>query len=452
MIPAASLSERLGAECASDWREHFDAATRETLREIARTGFIDTAACMLAGRDEPVARLMLAPAVAQAHPAVRETPGARVLFGPVRQPPAEAACLNAIVAHALDFDDVGLEGHPSVVLMPALLAAHEVWGVRGFALVQAWAKGYAAWGELHGRMKVHLHGRGWHPTAIFGTVAAAAALAAARGLDATQATHALGIAASCAAGVVANFGSMTKPLQVGRAVRAGFEAVAWAEAGLSASPDALDGAQGLLAALGGPGGARLEGGLAEGFAHTLIRQRPGIKKYPVCYAAHRVVDGVLELARRHALAASEVSQVDATISDITAGVLRHHEPATLAQARFSLEFCVSAALCRGALGQREVSEPVLADPAVRALIPRVRTHTIAAGCPIEPSFAYEDRVVITCRDGRVLDSGPIRFALGHAQRPLDAAQLREKLMACLREGEEAMAQTVWNAASAALDD
>ena len=90
---------------------------------------------------------------------------------------------------------------------------------------------------------------GWHPTVIFGTLAVAAAIASARRLDPAQTAHALGIAASMASGVVANFGSMTKPLHIGRAAEAGMLAVDFAELGLDASADALDGRAGLLAAL-----------------------------------------------------------------------------------------------------------------------------------------------------------------------------------------------------------
>ncbi|RZA13513.1 MAG: hypothetical protein EOP93_20160, partial [Lysobacteraceae bacterium] len=96
-------------------------------------------------------------------------------------------------------------------------------------------------------------------------------------------------------------------------------------------------------------------------------------------------------------------------------------------------------LVRGSLGLRDITEQSLADPAVRALMPRVRTHTVDTRCPLEPSFAYEDRVTISTTGGQLLDSGPIRFARGHAHRPLDASQVQDKLFACVNEGEEALA-------------
>lgn len=429
---AQHLGILLAEQCAGDWTARFDAAAQEDLRAIVRTAFIDTAACMFAGRSEPVTARTVQWASDRFGGG---TPALPVRAGEGALAPPIAALLNAVAGHALDFDDVGLAGHPSVVLVPALLAVHEADGVSGFALVQAYAKGYAVWAELQSRMTVHLHGRGWHPTAVFGTVAAAAAVASARQLPVAQLAHAIGIAASSAAGLIANFGSMTKPLQVGRAARAGIEAAEWAACGIDSSPDALDGTTGLLAALGGPGNARLDLALSTGFDTSLLRLRPGIKKYPVCYAAHRVADGVLDLVAAHGLRPDKVAGVDATISTTTAAVLRHHAPTTLAEARFSLEYVVATALVRGALGLREVSEDSLADPAVRALMPRVRTHTVDTRCPLEPSFAFEDRVAITTVDGAVLESGPIRFARGHAQLPLDESQLRAKLFACLNPDE-----------------
>lgn len=430
-----SLSQALAARLACDWREAFDPAQRGALVASVRTACIDTAACVLAGRSDP--------ATAVAWQWARDRAGhgeatASVMFGQARLPAALAALVNAVAGHALDYDDVGLAGHPSVVLVPALLAEHDRSGITGFDLVQAYAKGYAVWGELQRRLKTGLHARGWHPTAVFGTVAAAAAIASARGLAAGPTAHALGISASLAAGVVANFGSMTKPLQVGRAAESGFTAVELAQAGLTAASDALDGRAGLLAALVGLLQVDLGPGLPDTFEATLLRRPPGVKKYPVCYAAHRVVDGVLDLVHRHDLVPEDVERVEATLSTTAAGVLRHHEPATLTQARFCLEFAVAAALVHRRLGVREVADEALCDPRVRALMRRVQTHTTDTRCPLEPSFAYEDEVVLELRDGRRLSSGPIRFARGHAELPLAPGQLEEKLSGCLDADEEAL--------------
>jgi 2-methylcitrate dehydratase PrpD len=254
-------------------------------------------------------------------------------------------------------------------------------------------------------------------------------------------SHALGIAASLASGVVANFGSMTKPLHLGRAAEAGIHAVELAQVGLDASPDALDAPVGLLVALAGdPTLVDLEGAVPDDFESTLLHMRPGIKKYPVCYALHRVADGVLDLVALHRITPADVASVQATISETTAGVLRHHDPRTVTEARFSMEFAAAAAIARGKLGIAEVSAGTLQDPVVRELMKRVHTVTVQTACPLEPSFAYTDEVTINLRDGSTRGSGPIRFARGHAQVPLTEAQLRAKLLSCVQPGEEPLAQ------------
>jgi aconitate decarboxylase len=422
----AGLVDSLARACSADWRDLFDATGRAELQSIVRTAFVDTAACVLAGRAEAPTRIALQWA-AQRYAASQDC---SLLFGGQRMGSNGAALVNAVAGHALDYDDVALAGHPSVVLVPALWAEHERGGARGFDLVQAYAKGYAVWGELQRRQRSSLHARGWHPSAVFGVVAAAAAVSALRGLSPGQTANAIGIAASLAGGVIANFGSMTKPLHAGLAAEGGISAAELAQLGLTASADALDGKAGLLNALVGADSVDTEGPCPEDLHSTLLRVRPGIKKYPACYAAHRVVDGVLDIARAHGVRAQDVLAVDAFISETTAAVLRHHAPATLDEARFSLEFAVASALVHGALGVAQVSEAALAHPQVRELMPRVHTHTVQTSCPLEPSFALTDRVTLALRGGETLDSGPIRFARGHAQLPLDEAQLREKLEAC----------------------
>jgi aconitate decarboxylase len=439
------LGDSLARMCSADWRERFGAREREAMHAIVRTAFIDTAACILSGRAEEPTRIASQWASAR----FAASGDSSLLFGEGRLGSAGAALVNAVSGHALDYDDVGLAGHPSVVLVPALWAEHERSGARGFDLVQAYAKGYAVWGELQRRQRTSLHVRGWHPSAVFGVIAAAAAVSALRGLSQQQAANAIGIAASMAGGVIANFGSMTKPLHAGLAAEGGIGAAELAQAGLTASPDALDGKAGLLVALAGAENTDVESACPADMDTTLLRVRPGIKKYPVCYAAHRVVDGVLDLARAHDVKPEDVAAVDASISETTAGVLRQHAPATLSEARFSLEFTVASALVHGALGIAEVSEAALARPQVRALMPLVRTHTVRTSCPLEPSFALTDRVTLTLRNGATLDSGPIRFARGHAELPLDDAQLREKLESCAG-GDRALAAAVLQRIEAAL--
>src|SRR5262249_34000746 len=139
----------------------------------------------------------------------------------------ELALVYGTAAHALDFDDTALSGHPSAILVPTILAEAQEVGADGEAMIVAYVVGYEVWAELIGRDKDQHHGKGWHPTAVFGAIAAAAASASLRKLNESQSANAIGIAASLASGVVANFGSMTKPFQVGHAAQSGITASRW---------------------------------------------------------------------------------------------------------------------------------------------------------------------------------------------------------------------------------
>ena len=214
----------------------------EGAERIARLGFIDCIGTMIAGRREDCVRIMkevLAPAAGPA----------TLTFGKEKSTAPEAAWINGTAAHALDYDDVGLRGHPSTVLVPAILAEAETLGSTGADMIVAYVAGYETWAELFRRDSGLLHEKGWHPTGLYGAVGAAAACASLRRLDADKAAQAIALGASQSSGLMANFGTMTKPFHAGKAAHAGIMAARLAEAGFTASTDALEHPQGFLHAI-----------------------------------------------------------------------------------------------------------------------------------------------------------------------------------------------------------
>jgi aconitate decarboxylase len=428
----SSLTQALGSFVASP---AFDTIAADVLPTI-RNGFIDTLACLLSGREESVTRAALQLA-SQRSTSKQST----VLLGNSKLGVMEAAFVNAVSAHALDYDDMALNGHPSVVLVPALLAVGECSQADDEALLRSYLVGYEVWAELMGREPDSLHNKGWHPTSVLGTVAVAAAVAHLEGLSASQAGHALGIAASMACGLMGNFGSMTKPLHAGWAASHGIEAVRLAQLGVTASTNVLEGANGYLAAFSPKGNAN-RGSWVAPSELRIRRNGLSIKKYPVCYASHRVIDGVLSLRRSHTFASKDVVQIVPTLSDVTARVLHSHQPKTALEAKFSMEFAAAMAVCDGAVGLHQVTDAQVLREDVQTLMRKVRTETVAPGCPVEPGFALHDRVVIELEDARILDSGPIRFASGHAQLALSSADIHTKFMGCVVPGESSKAKVL----------
>ena len=393
---------------------------------IVRTGFIDTVATMIAGRDEPVVGIVRQ-FVAARRSTARE---ARVLFGAEMAAAADAALINATAGHALDYDDVALGGHPSTVMVPALLAEGEHLGSSGADVVRAYLVGYEVWAELLAREPDAYHLKGWHPTGVLGTVGAAAAVAHLHKLPAADCRHALSLAASMASGLVANFGTMTKPLHAGRAAACAIEAVRLAAMGLTAAPDAFEHHAGYLAALSPKGRADRDRPAHLGRELRILDAGLSIKKYPMCYATHRVIDAVLDLATAHNVNAADVRAVNASIGVAQASMLRNHAPVTGLEAKFSLEFAVAAALVARKVGLAQLTDGFVAEAPVREAMGKVHIATVDTHCPLEPVFALTDRVELELHDGRKLDSGEVRFARGNAKLPLRESDLKAKFFDC----------------------
>ena len=402
-------------------------AVPEEAARIVRQGFIDTASTMIAGRNEAVVGIVRQFVAARRSAAAE----ARVLFGAERVAAADAALINATAAHALDYDDVALGGHPSTVLVPAVLAAGEHLGSSGADALRAYLVGYEVWAELLAREPDPYHLKGWHPTAVMGTVGATAAVAHLHRLSPEQCRNALALAASMASGLVANFGTMTKPLHAGRAASCAIEAVRLAALGLVAAPDAFEHHAGFLAALSPKGRAERERPVTGlGKQLRILDAGLSVKKYPMCYSTHRVIDAVLDLAREHNLKAQDLVQASATIGEAQASMLRNHAPVTALEAKFSLEFAVASALIARKVGLAQLTDKFVAEAAVREAMAKVKIATVDTSCPIEPIFALTDRIVLELRDGRKLDSGEIRFARGNSKLPLKDEELKSKFLDC----------------------
>ncbi len=401
-------------------------ALPDTVLTTIKSGFIDAIATMIAGRDAEVVNIVRA-FVRQRQSAATE---AQVLFLGERAASSDAALINGCAAHALDYDDVALGGHPSTVLVPAILAEAERMDATGLDALHAYLVGYEVWADLFRRDPDPYHLKGWHPTAVLGTVAAASAVAFLNRISAEQCRNAIALAASMASGLVANFGTMTKPLHAGRAAACAIDAVRLASAGLTAAPDAIEHYAGYLAALSPKGAADYSDASTLGRTLQITKAGLSIKKYPMCYSTHRIVDGVLDLANTHHIQPEDVQTIQATIGISQASMLRNHQPATGLEAKFSLEFAVAAALLSRKIGLAEFNDHYVNQPAVRELMSTVRITTTDSCCPIEPVFALNDQVSITLKDGRRLDSGDIRYARGNAMLPLNAQELETKFMDC----------------------
>ena len=412
------LTRELGVRVSSLQYANIPAPAVDT----AKRGFIDCIGVMFAGREEPVVRVLRE---TFSFPVSNES---KILFDKGQTTSPDAALINATAGHALDYDDVAIDGHPSVVLVPAVLAEGERLGASGRELIAAYVAGYETWAELASRDADKHHGKGWHPSAVFGAVAAAAAGARLAKLDAGRTSHALAAAASMAGGLTANFGSMMKPLQVARAAQSGLIAARLASNGFTASPDALEHRSGFLNAFSPAGRVRTDGAIAD---WHILKNGLNIKRYPVCYALHRSIDGLISLLSKNKIKSEGVKEVELSIGRLQAGMLRHSRPQNALDAKFSAEFAASSAVLAGRVGLAELSDGFVRSAPVQQMLAKIKVSPVDDPDPDEPLFSRSDQVRVTLADGTVLAGEPVRHAKGHAHNPLGMEELRGKFVDCV---------------------
>jgi 2-methylcitrate dehydratase PrpD len=361
-----------------------------------------------------------------------------------------AALLNGTAGHALDFDDVddALTGHPSTVLVPAVLAVAEQVGADGATVVEAFWRGLVVERALAAGVGIGGHyARGWHSTATLGVVGAAAAAAVLLGLDADATRHALGISASRAAGSRRNFGSMTKPLHAGVAASDAVLAARLAAAGFTADADQLDSPLGYLALFSdvaddlAAAAARAEAVLADPGPAAV-----NVKLHACCYATHAPADAALDLAAR-GIRAGDVESVAVRVPPGGLRPLITRAPVTELEGKFSMGYVVAACLSDGQLRLSSFTDEAVTRPAVADLAARVTSEESLPPSGSGGGLEFSAEVVVRTTDGGS-HAAHCPAPRGHATRPAATEAVRAKFDDCLaRGGHAADADAVWDSLS-----
>jgi 2-methylcitrate dehydratase PrpD len=344
-------------------------APPEAALTAAKRALTDTIGVALAGSQEATGRLVLA--------MVQEEGGreeATVLGTAFRTSASNAALVNGTFAHALDYDDVVFSAHPSSPVMPVVLALGEKLEASGRAVLDAFLIGTEVECRLTRAMGPSHYGRGWHATSTTGTLGATAAAARMLGLNVEATRHALGIATSMASGSRQNFGTMTKPFHAGLAARNGLSAALLAQRGFTGDRDILDAPLGF----GGifcpdPTDYHPERIVEElGTRWSILTPGFRAKRYPCCAATHRVLDAIaLGLGGRR-LREEEVTQIEVRVGLGTLRPLIRHRPKTGLEGKFSMEYCVAAAILDGGVTLETFTEERVLRPEAQRLLERVR--------------------------------------------------------------------------------
>ena len=398
-------------------------ADAHTLR-LLRDGVVDVLGCIHAGAGTEVARRAREAVSGMAAPGE-----ARVIGTDMRTARPQAAFLNAVAGHALDFDDWEIPGntHPSAVLLPTLLAlAGKETG--GAEIARAYLAGFEAIARLGEALNFELYDRGWHSTAILGAIGAAAAAARLTGSSRGETTSALSFAISAASGYTCQFGSHAKPIQAGFAARAGVEAWSLAAAGLTAQAHVLEHERGMGALLAGVSRHRLRASFAR-LGDRLALEEHGLvlKPWPGCGYTHRMMTCALRL--REQVGGRPIAGIDLHLPDLHANVLPFARPESRSEALFSLPFAAAASLARGGLTLADINAGIWREPDIAALIEKTAVHPFRPRRP-DRNYAEEDpdRMVVTLCTGERLDAS-CAFPLGAPQMPMQRRRLWEKFAA-----------------------
>ena len=414
-----SLTQDIGTFIAELQHEDLPAASTP----VIRNGFTDYVATVLLGRNDDVTQCVKNTLVGKT-----EDNEARILLSATRKSGPSAALVNGVASHAQDYDDVGLVGiqptHPSASIAPAIFAEAESLQCDGKAMIRAYVAAFEVWGELASRDPDQVHLKGWHPTGTFGAIAAAAAAASLRGLSANAAAHAVSLAASMASGVIANFGSMAKPYHAGRAAQSGVIAARLAAAGMTASSDALESPLGFLAAVSPKGRADLDSPTQFHRRWFMESHGLGFKLFPMCYGAHRALDGMLSMLAKTPFQPEEIEWIDVESNKAQFSNLVQTNPQNVLDAKFSMEFAMACAVIAKRCTRAEFTLDFVHRPDVRHLISRTRRVYV------ETKGHEGDGLIVHLKDGRRLEQR-FTYPLGHARRPAPPEAFWTKFADCV---------------------
>jgi len=369
--------------------------------------------------------------------------------GDNRVPAPIAARVLGTAGHAHDWDDsqvsvdpehmYGLLTHPTIPpLSGALVTAQKLGGVDGKTFMVAFLTGFEVECKISEWMLPQHYVKGMHSSGTVGTFGAYAAAAKLLQLSADQLRSGFGLAASFAAGIRCNFGTMTKPLHVGRAAENGLTAALLAARGFTADPDALDGPWGFYAVHGG--GVSIEK-LSQGFGRTWTIVEPGvsIKPYPCGVLTHPTIDLMLKLVTEHDVKPDDITAVRVYAGTNILKPIRYPVAANHLQAKFSLPAALAMIALARAAGKREFSDDFVGSAPMQAMQRRITSE-------LDPEIEklgfdkMRSRIALRLKDGRTVEGWADERYRGGPENPLSDAELESKLRSCCEGVLDATAQ------------
>lgn len=400
---------------------------------LGKKSILDGLGLALAGTKSPTGPIVLKYLALDEHCAGEHS----VLGTTVKTSARSAAFANGVSIHAHDYDDTqlssqpdrvyGLLTHPTAPVLPAVVSLTESGEHSGQEFMLAYHLGVEVECKIAEAIAPRHYLDGFHTTGTCGTFGGAAASARLLGLNLDGTLRALGVAASEAAGLRENFGTMTKPFHAGRATANGLFASQLAGLGWTASERILEAPAGFFhAAGGGYEPAQLLNKL--GRPWTFASPGVSIKPFPSGSLTHPAMGLMQALIKKNHLHAADVEQVEIGTNSHNVKTLQYHDPQTGLEAKFSMEYCLAILLVDGQAGLQEFTDAVVRRPDVQAMVKRVHVYTD----PVAEAAGFDKMTSILkihLKDGRVL-SGQADFAKGSPANPMSYDEVAEKFYGC----------------------
>jgi 2-methylcitrate dehydratase PrpD len=407
-------------------------------RDAVRIGtrcLLDGLGLFVAGSDEHAVQLL----IDDARDAGGHEDALLLGCGGTKVPAPTAACVLGTSGHVHDWDDsqvssdpahvYGLLTHPTIPpLTSALVSAQKLGAIDGKAFMLAFLTGFEVECKISEWMLPQHYLRGMHSSGTVGTFGAFVAAAKLLRLDRERLRNGFGIAASLAAGIRCNFGTMTKPLHVGRAAANGVTAALLAARGFTGDPDALDGPWGFYAVHGG--GLSVEK-ISQGFGNAWSIVEPGvsIKPYPCGVLTHPTIDLMLKLVTEHCIAGDAIEAVTVYAGTNILKPIRYPVAVNHLQAKFSLPAALAMIALARKAGKREFSDDFVRSDAMQSMQRRISTELDLA---IEKRGfdKMRSRIVIRLKNGGRVEGWADERYRGGPENPLSDGDLEAKVRSC----------------------
>jgi 2-methylcitrate dehydratase PrpD len=424
-LPPVSIAEHLAGRIAAIDAAALPAAMRIKCEDLA----VDVAGLCLTARQQDYVTSTLAAC---------DDDGPCTAIGHARRlSAAGAALVNGTAAHGEDFDDTFEGGpvHAGAVIVPAVLAACERHHPDGAAALRGIAAGVETLCRLGLVTPKLVHKAGFHPTAVFGAMAAAAGVAAALGLDRRAIVDALGIAGSMAGGIIEYLaeGAWTKRMHAGWAAQSGLRAALMAKHGFTGPRTVFEGTHGFFHAFAHTTKGDYEALIGD-FGERWVTETLAFKPYPCGTMTHPFID----CARRLGALGLDPAVIVALVCEVGEGTVHRlweplaakQRPANGYAGKFSTPYCIAAGFVRGNVGLSDFTDAAVNDPAVLAVAAKVR-YVIDPDNPYPANFTGHIRAIM--QDGSVIEERQPHMR-GGAHEPLTRQDIEDKFVLNVRHG------------------